>query len=78
MPATGAFHVAATVQGVEVSSRSTAWLPLGADRRRWVDAVHGRLTLDCRASGLLHAVEAAAFDVAGRLEGDGSSIRLPT
>lgn len=63
------FELTGTVQAIEVSRRSTAWLPLEAARRQWCDAVQGRLTIDCRIAGQLSAPAAAAFEVNGRLEG---------
>jgi hypothetical protein len=68
-PATGGFEIVATVHAIDVSKRSTAWLPLDADQRRWADAMQGRVALDCRASGLLSALDAATVAVSGRLDG---------
>lgn len=69
VPATGAFEIAGAVQAIELSRRSSAWLPLAADQRRWCDAVQGRLAVEGRASGSLSALDAAAFTVNGKLEG---------
>ncbi len=66
--ANGGFDLAGTVESLDLSPRLMALLPPADGPRRWLDGLQGRLDLQWRASGSMASLDAAAFDVTGRLE----------
>ncbi len=66
VPGTGAFDVAGTVDAIELSKRLMAAVPPPA--AGWLAGLEGRLDVRWRANGSLAAIDAIAFEAAGRLE----------
>ena len=67
-PATGAFAVSGTVEAIALSKRLTAPLPVPQGPGRWLAGLEGRLDVRWQAAGALAALDAVAFEAAGRLE----------
>lgn len=67
-PATGGFTVSGTVDAIDLSKRLTAPLPVTQGPGRWLAGLEGRVGIRWQAAGAIAALDAVAFEAAGRLE----------
>jgi hypothetical protein len=81
-PATQQFDLAGSVDALDLSARLFAMLPseprLPAEVRGSLNGLHGKVSLEWRATGSLAAINATSFECHGRLEsGHFEDARLP-
>lgn len=75
-----AFDLAGRIEGLDVSPRLRAMLPAGGGLAAALAGLRGRIDLEWRSSGTLAALEDAAYEVSGSLEGghfEHASLPLP-